>query len=363
MTTKAGLTAGTPSSGTHLPKKPQGKEYGLKSSHDPWQVAEAILGISRRVLLRGKPGTGKTYAASKLGLRKDQKVYQITMTPETPMAEIRGHFIQVGGEFVWHDGPAIAAWREGARLVINEIDRASEDVHSLLFVIMDDPEFAELTLPSGETVRPNEGFGLVATMNGVPDDLPDALQDRLPVDIQITDLAQGAVDRLPEDLREACRNTALAKSDERNISIRMWMEFASLREHFKDEEGGVKTAAYAVFGDKADAALTALTIGNTASVAIDAYGNPVNEAGMMKTEKAFTFIKNYIEAVGLPYGELGDINVKSISEELRNAGMLFAENDSTIEVSWSNPDSIRNGTIYVTVNGLRITPEYFKQPV
>jgi MoxR-like ATPase len=251
------------------------------------------MSVSRRILLRGKPGTGKTFTAVNSGLKDGQKVYQITMTPETPMAEIRGHFIQKGGDFIWHDGPAIMAWREGARLVINEIDRASEDVHSFLYAIMDDPEFAETTLPTGELVRPKNGFQLVATMNGEPDDLPDALQDRLPVDIEITDLHPDALRRLPEDLQEPARNTALAKSEERSISIRMWMEFASLREKVDPV-----IAAHAVFGDKAPAAMVALKIGESASESIYADGTVVNEAAVEAARALLLEIERY----GATYG-------------------------------------------------------------
>lgn len=332
----------------------------MKPSHDPWKVAEAILGISRRVLLRGKPGTGKTYAASKLGLRPGQRVYQITMAPETPMAELRGHFIQVGGEFVWHDGVAVLAWREGARLVINEIDRAGEDVESLLYAIMDDPEFAELSLPSGETVRPADGFQLVATMNGVPDDLPDALQDRLPVDIEITDIAEGAVQRLPEDLREPCRNTALAKSEERNISIRMWMEFASLREHLKDEEGGVKTAAYAVFGDKADAALTAITIGATASPAFNAMGDPIDEQVVIHARKVFEWIDAYMSAVNSDFDELSAANLESIQSELAECARKAAIDSGKTNNGYSSFSEIREGNLFIEIGGQKITHAYFK---
>ncbi len=257
-------------------------------THNPWTVAEAVLKESRRVLLRGKPGTGKTYAARTLGLLPGQKVYQLTMTPETPMAEIRGHFVQKGGEFVWHDGPAVRAWREGARLIINEIDRSSEDVLSLLYAIMDDPEFAELTLPTGETITPQENFGVVATMNGVPDDLPDGLQDRLVVDVHITEMAEGALARLPEDLREPARSTSLTDNPERSISIRLWMEFAGLREKFREEENGLMLAAQAVFGENAPQALAAIEIADTADPAINMLGEEI-------PEKTLISIKEYLE--------------------------------------------------------------------
>lgn len=246
------------------------------------------MGVTPRVLLRGKPGTGKTYHAIHSALRKGQKVYTITMTEETPAAEIRGHYVPKGNEFVWSDGPAVMAWREGARLVINEIDRSSDDVLSLLYAIMDDPEFAELTLPTGEKVRPKEGFQVVATMNGVPDDLPDALQDRLPVDIEITDINPNAVARLPEDLREPAKNTALAKTAERGISIRMWLEFANLREklpHTLGDEEGLKVAAQAIFGDMATDALMALEVSKSASPAFTLEGVPLERATVSLLEE------------------------------------------------------------------------------
>ena len=100
-------------------------------------------------------------------------MFSITLTEETPAAELRGHYILKDGKYVWHDGPAVAAWRCGGRLVINEIQRGGADVHSLLLNITDDIEIAEMDLPSGEKVKPTKSFMCVATMNGDPKELLD----------------------------------------------------------------------------------------------------------------------------------------------------------------------------------------------
>jgi hypothetical protein len=220
-----------------------------------WDTIDAVMGVSRRILLRGMPGTGKTYAATKRGLAQGQKVYSVTMTPETPAAEFRGHFVPKGGEMVWMDGPAIRAWREGARLVINEIDQASPDCLSLMFAVLDDPEFAEFSLPTGETVRPEQGFQVVATMNGEPEDLPVALQDRFPVSILIEEPNPEAIQSLPEDLRGPAASTALIDNPDRRVSIRAWAEFANLRHKL-----GKEVAAKAIFGPRYQEALDALAV-------------------------------------------------------------------------------------------------------
>lgn len=229
---------------------------------DNWEIIDAVIATSRRVLLFGLPGTGKTYAAARRNVPKGTSVYQVTMTDETPAAEIRGHFIPKGEEMVWMDGPGIRAWREGARLVVNEIDRASADSLSFMYALLDDPEFAELTLPTGEVVRPAEGFHVVATMNGSPYDLPLALQDRFPVTIEVMDVNPEAIEALPEDLRVPARESALVANEDRRLSIRMWMEFASLRpklnSKFKSKVKGTEMAAQAIFGARWNEALKAI---------------------------------------------------------------------------------------------------------
>jgi hypothetical protein len=227
-----------------------------------WSIIDAVIATSRRVLLYGLPGTGKTYAAARRNVKEGQRVYQVTMTPETPAAEIRGHYLPKGDEMVWADGPGIRAWREGARLVINEMDRASDDIMSLMYAILDDPEFAELTLPTGEVVRPAEGFHVVATMNGQPYELPLALQDRFPVTIEVINVNPEAIEALPEDLRVPARESALVANEDRRLSIRMWMEFASLRpklnSKYRSKDKGTKVAAKAIFGERWEEALRAV---------------------------------------------------------------------------------------------------------
>jgi hypothetical protein len=220
-----------------------------------WALVEHVIDHTRTLLLYGPPGTGKTYAAhggsamspaveAAETAETSRPVYSVTLTADTPAAELRGHYVPMGGEFIWRDGPVIRAWREGARLIVNEIDHAGSDALSFLLVALDNPETARLTLPNGETVRPAREFSCVATMNGDPAaDLPEALRDRFPVRVEIDTPHPKGVDSLPEDLRDAARGTVTAQEPERRITLRAWLAFAALRVR-ADEE----CAALAVFG-------------------------------------------------------------------------------------------------------------------
>lgn len=208
-----------------------------------WELIEAVLGKTRRVLFYGPPGTGKTFAAARLALLPKQESKLITVTEESPMSEIRGHYSIVGGSMKWQDGVGISAWRNGDRLVINEINRASGDIQTFLYALLDDPEFAAFTLPTGETVRPDKNFSVVATMNGVPEDLPEALQDRFPVAININEVNPAAIAATPEWVRGHVAETCKPSLNEKYVSMRTWDAFVKL----VDAGVAVRVAAQAVF--------------------------------------------------------------------------------------------------------------------
>lgn len=220
-----------------------------------WKVAEAVAGVAERVLYDGPPGTGKTYAAQRFGVKDGQSVWNLTCTEEMPAAELRGHFVPKGDHFEWMDGPALRAMREGGRLVINEIEKASGDVQTLLLAILDDRDSCALTLPTGETVRPHKDYTVAATMNGNADtDLPEALRSRFPVRLRIEEIHPNAIARLPKDLQSAAQATGGGDVEaERRLTIRAWLEFANLRTKI-----GPDMAAAAVFGARAKDILEAV---------------------------------------------------------------------------------------------------------
>lgn len=230
-----------------------------------WSEVEKVIasGAAPRVLLFGPPGTGKSYVGSTLTPphkgEKEKSVFTVTVTPEMSASEIRGHFVPKGGNFQWIDGPGVAAWREGTRLVLNEIDQASSDVMTMLHVILDDPDFARLTLPNEtlEEVRPQTGFTVVATTNAENPAtvLPEALFDRFPVQIRVKDVNPKALAALPKDLRAAAKELAAHADPTRRIGLRAWQAFAQLREAVGEE-----LAAKAVFKTKAMDVLNGLKL-------------------------------------------------------------------------------------------------------
>lgn len=213
---------------------------------DQWELAEKCVGNLRRVLLYGPPGTGKTYTAMHSNLLADQALYTNTLTEETPASELRGHFVMKDGSYTWMHGPAAKAWLDGARYVMNELDRASGDCHSFCYAVLDDHASAQLTLPNGDTIKPHDDTRFVITMNGSESDLPDALIDRMDAIIHITRPHPKAIDALPDDLKQIATEATQATDPLTRTSIRKWFAFDNARNHMDTVH-----ACVAVFGDRA----------------------------------------------------------------------------------------------------------------
>jgi MoxR-like ATPase len=224
----------------------------MTTENDCWKMIASVLGKSRRVLLYGPPGTGKTYSAVKQSTPLDMdgkpNVYQITMTEDTASANLEGFYKPSSdGTFQWHDGIAIQAWRNGGRLVINEIDHASPDAMTFLHAILDDQDIAMLTLNNDEkeTVKPAEGFQVVATTNSPPESLPLALKDRFPVKIYVDSIHPKAMEQFPEEWHGVITDTTMVEDPEDRISVRAWSEFFQLQ----DKGFTAETAGRLVFGE------------------------------------------------------------------------------------------------------------------
>ena len=208
-----------------------------------WELVEKAINYGDRVLLYGPPGTGKTTAAMKIG--SPAKAFKTTVHPDSTVAEFEGFYRPEGDRFVWQDGRAIRAWREGARLVVDEIDKAEGDVLTFFYAVCDDPDVARLTIGSGDTVRPADGFKVVATMNGHPDDLPEALLDRFDAVVLVSEVNPAVYETAPSDLVELMKSDEVREALGIGMSARPWKAFEKYRHRLGDA-----AALQIVFGDK-----------------------------------------------------------------------------------------------------------------
>jgi MoxR-like ATPase len=223
---------------------------------DAWKLfadVAAAAPLVSRVLLYGKPGTGKTMNATKTAT--DRGFYSVTLTEESSVSELLGFWMPKGTEFFFSDGVAIKAWREGRLLVINEIDKASGSVQTLLHGILDDQEMAGMTLPTSETVRPAAGFRAIATMNGDVADLPIALADRFELKLKIDEPHPDALASLPTDLQKLAKNAYSTEGDDVGITFREIVAYSKLRQVVSPKD------ALVVFGDRSAQVGAALAIG------------------------------------------------------------------------------------------------------
>lgn len=244
----------------------------METQDKQWSLLSSLLKCAtmRTLYIWGPAGIGKTFSAYRVGMG-NRSLYAVTLTEETPAAELRGHFIPKGSEFIWHDGPIVRAMRDGARIVINEVSHAGSDVLSMLYAVLESPDTARLTLPTGETVIPAPGFQCILTDNCEPTELPVPLVDRFDSVIMLSHPSPEAIERMPENIQSLVLTCASVDQEERRLSLRAWEKLDRLM------SGGLslEDAGQAVMGNAFNGILDALRI---------AYAKPEEKAETVDAE-------------------------------------------------------------------------------
>ena len=212
----------------------------------------------KRIIFYGPPGTGKTFTGLTAGVGEAGAI-RLICTEDMTSADVAGWFMpNAEGNFTWLEGAAVKAWNTGARLVIDEIDKASGDVFALLLAFTDSIASATYNHPvTNEILRPHANFSVVMTSNiENPNELPAALRDRFPVAIKVDAAHPAALQHLPEALRSVAASVVAAKPG-RRASLRAFDAFAILQPKM-----GTDRAAKLIFGEAlAESIITALKIG------------------------------------------------------------------------------------------------------
>ena len=218
----------------------------------------------------GLSGNGKTTMIMQACAKVNRECYRVNVTSQTDEDDLLGGFRLVNGETVWYDGPVIQAMKNGAVLLLDEIDLGASPLMCLQPVLEGKGIFLKKI---NQFVEPAPGFQVFATANtkGKGDDtgafahtgiLNEAFLDRFPVTLEQAYAANGVEKRI---LLKKMKTLGVEDKEFAGNLVK-WAD--AIRKTFM--EGGISeiittrrllsiTQAFSIFNDKAKAISMAIS--------------------------------------------------------------------------------------------------------
>ncbi len=133
----------------------------------PWGPFKDITQILKSEMfyptyISGLSGNGKTFMVEQSCAKLNREFIRVQINPETDEDDLIGGFRLINGETVFAKGPVLKAMENGAVLLLDEIDRATNKIMCLQSILEGKPVVVKKT---GETITPQPGFNVIATAN------------------------------------------------------------------------------------------------------------------------------------------------------------------------------------------------------
>ena len=137
------------------------------NSFVPWGAFTDIVKIVKSNMfyptyISGLSGNGKTFMVEQACAKVGKEFIRVQINPETDEDDLLGGFRLINGETVFSKGPVLKAMENGAILLLDEIDRATNKIMCLQGILEGKPVLVKKT---GEIVQPANGFNVIATAN------------------------------------------------------------------------------------------------------------------------------------------------------------------------------------------------------
>lgn len=154
------------------------REHNKRHIHDrafvarvaaEWRVNGRREG-RKPIVMIGQPGSGKSAGLEALAYRANRPLYRVSLGLGTRQDDLIGRWTLINGSTIWQDGVLTRAMREGAWILLDELDSAQDGILASLYEALEPGGCLTLKERDGERVAPANGFWLFATANSLGTD-------------------------------------------------------------------------------------------------------------------------------------------------------------------------------------------------